>query len=105
MCAPGRASRNAFSVGNVKIKSPIAPPRITRIRFMSFAVALLYERRPIGTTVIDRRYKFLIPRKRKCENGGAIEQRDAMHQAPAYGAACAPVDLIAKQVRGHDPEQ
>ena len=30
--APGNRSRNAASTGSVKIKSPMAPPRITRMR-------------------------------------------------------------------------
>jgi len=37
--------RNAFTAGSVRMKSPIAPPRITRIRFIPFFVAAVYDRR------------------------------------------------------------
>src|SRR5882724_202503 len=96
MYACGWASRRALSAGSVRMKSPIAPPRITRMRFIGCP--------RIGSA----RWKHALPlilRKRERENHTAIDQGDSVQTAPAKDATRAPVDLIAKDIRDRDPKQ
>src|SRR6516225_6534402 len=116
MCAFGCASRSALSAGKVRMKSPIAPPRITRIRFMCGNIDFqsVY---PAVCKLLDqlsgqylcwrtrRRTTFLILRKREGENHAAVNERNSMQTAPAKNCSRAPVDLIAKHVRDCDPKQ
>src|SRR5205823_6594382 len=107
MCASGRASRSALSAGKVSMKSPIAPPRITRMRFIQFTVAPLSERRneaPVASAP-ETAATDLVLRKREPENHAAVNQHDSMQTAPAKNTASGPINLIAKNVRNRHPEQ
>src|SRR5215470_2205236 len=103
MCAHGSASRSALSAGRVRMKSPIAPPRTTRMRF----ILLFYQRRYLdpATRRWLRRNSGLVMPKRERENHAAVDQRDCVQKAPAKGAPCAPVNLIAQHIWDGDPEQ
>src|SRR5215472_8145494 len=103
MCDCGRVSRSALSAGKVRMKSPIAPPRITRMRFIRFTVAALYERRNYSRrseTATD-----LVLGKREFENHAAVHQRERMQAPPAKNTTCAPINLVAKDIRNCHPEQ
>src|ERR1041385_2640203 len=114
MCACGQASRSALSAGKVRIKSPIAPPRITKIRFIN-----LLEPQPSGPCahVETGNCAFIdwpqadgytkgrsILREREGENHAAVNERKSMQTAPAKNCSRAPVDLIAQHVRDCDPK-
>src|SRR4029079_5949431 len=102
----GRASRSALSAGKVRMKSSIAPPRITRMRFMRFTVETLCERRNQSSSLSDSRTATdLVSRKREPENYESVSQHDRMQATPAKNTASAPIDLIAKDVRNRHPEQ
>src|SRR5256885_14962090 len=79
--ACGYASRSALITGSVRMKSPIAPPRITRMRFNS----ILSER--VG------------------EDRDAVERRDAVNGVPARVCLRAPTNLIAQQIGHRHPKQ
>src|SRR5215472_18423427 len=113
MCACGRASRRALSAGKVRMKSPIAPPRTTRIRFIFYC-----SHGPVGRLVVkSNKFAFagqrlvatakrcLILRKREGENHAAVNERNGMQTAPAKNCSRAPVDLIAKHVGDCDTKQ
>src|ERR1700730_11210457 len=76
------------------MKSPIAPPRITRMRFICRKSA-----------VIDRRYRKSIPRDGVRENRSSVKQGQAVRKSPAPRRARTPIYLIAQKVRHRDPEQ
>src|SRR4029077_14079445 len=113
MCACRRVSRSALSAGKVRMIWSIAPPRITRMRFMFFVATVLWAVfiDEIETACLDRpqaggyRRVPLILRKRELENYTTVNQRDCMETAPAKNTASAPTNLIAKDVRDRDPEQ
>src|SRR2546423_5327086 len=83
MCALGFASRRALIAGRVRMKSPIAPPRITRMRFTVRSIL----------------------RNGAGENCHAVERGEAVNDAAANIAVCAPVNLVAQQVRHRHPKQ
>ena len=90
----------------MRMKSPIAPPRITRMRFIAHCSDGSWS----AETMIeclrrDRRSLRLILRKREPENHATVNQRDSVQTPPAKNAARAPINLIAKDVRNCDPEQ
>ena len=88
----------------VRMKSPIAPPRITRMRFMLYCSgALRAPKSTASSAVTDRRYK-LIPRKREGQNYPTVNERDDMQEAPAENAPRTPADLIAKHIRNRHPK-
>src|SRR5438552_331742 len=78
------------------MKSPIAPPRITRMRFMLYCPRC--RRSQTAAT-------GLISRKRETENDRAITKRDRVQGAPAESGTRTPINLVAEQVRHCDPEQ
>src|SRR4029450_4933799 len=47
----------------------------------------------------------LVMGKCECENHAAVNQRDNMQTAPTKDASCAPINLIAQQIRNSHPEQ
>ncbi len=59
------------------MKSPIAPPRITRMRFNA---------------------PRLILRQRAGEDRNPVDAHDTVHRPPAHVAPRAPIDLVAQQV-------
>src|SRR6266513_1885764 len=80
----GYASRNAARAGRVRMKSPIAPPRTTRMRFNA---------------------PRLILRKRAGEDRNPVDGCDTVHRAPAHVAPRAPIDLVAQQVWHRHPKE
>src|SRR6059058_5512733 len=79
--ACGNASRSSFIAGKVRTKSPIAPPRMTRIRFRSVA------------------------RDSTREDRDAVEKNEAVGDAPTAVGPRAPINLVAHEIRHRDPEQ
>src|SRR5256714_445950 len=80
-CASGKRSRSSLTAGNVRTKSPMAPPRMTRIRFRS------------------------VLNDGAGQNGSAVEKKDAVSDAPAAVRPRAPADLVAQQVRHRHPDK
>src|SRR5690242_102827 len=109
MCACGRASRSALSAGRVRMKSPIAPPRITRMRFICYCSGALCAPGTndclFASAVIPIYRDSLVLRKCITENHTTVSQRDRMQTAPAKSSSCAPINLIAKNVRNRHPKQ
>src|SRR5438477_11242428 len=114
MCLCGQASRSALSAGKVRMKSPIAPPRITSMRFILYC-----SHGPVGRLTAESKNKFaftghrpvatakrsLILHKGEGEDHAAVNERGSMQTAPAKDCSRAPVNLIAKHVRDRDPKQ
>src|SRR6266487_3539220 len=105
MYACGQASRNALSAGKVRIKSPIAPPRITRMRFILLCRGRCPQRQPFSPTARLGGHYILISRKREGQNRAAINERDRMQKTPPQNAARAPVDLVTQNVRDGNPKK
>src|ERR1051326_1526892 len=80
-CARGNRSRRSLIAGSVRTKSPIAPPRMTRMRFRS------------------------VTRDGASEKSGTVEEKQTVGEAPPAVAARTPVDLIAHQIRHRDPKE
>src|SRR6266849_3630483 len=83
------------------MKSPSAPPRITRMRFIFCCRGRCPQRRggrPAAGTA--SRYKKLVTRECEGENCRAVKQHDRMHEATTDHTARTPIDLITQQV-GH----
>src|SRR3954463_5602568 len=80
-CASGNRSRNNLIAGSVRMKSPMAPPRMTRTRFRSVA------------------------RDSAGEDRDAVKKNEPVSDAPAAFGSCAPADLIAHEIWHRDPEQ
>ena len=94
-CAPRKSSRKSFIAGRVRTKSPIAPPRMTRMRFNALSAM-----RDIAREA--RRNQYRVTRRRESPPRRAGQD---VRQSPAPGPARAPINLIAQQIRHHDPEQ
>src|SRR6266496_1351204 len=106
MCAFGQASRSALRAGKVRMKSPIAPPRMTRTQFILYCSGAMSAETIVSHGLGGHRppLQFLILPEREGKNHTAIDQGESMQTAPAKNAPCTPVDLIAKDVRDCDPE-
>src|ERR1044071_9267230 len=96
------------------MKSPIAPPRMTRMRpsiYCSggpvgrFIVEIKSDLRRAATDRWLQRSVVLISREGKRENHAAVNQCDGMQKAPAKPAPCAPINLIPQHIRNGHPEQ
>src|SRR5213078_281783 len=79
--ALGKRSRSSFIAGSVRTKSPMAPPRITRMRFRSVA------------------------RDSAREDRDAVEKNEAVSHAPPAVGSRTPIDLVAHEIRHRYPEQ
>src|SRR3954447_14934060 len=89
-CAEGKPSRSNLIAGRVRTKSPIAPPRITRMRFIRARLAIAAELLVLGHGA--------------GQNGSAIQKGDAMRQPPPTDGSCAPLNLVTEEVGHRDPE-
>src|ERR1051326_6348237 len=80
-CARGNRSRRSLIAGSVRTKSPIAPPRMTRMRFRS------------------------ITRDGAGEDGGTVKKNESVSDAPPAVRPGAPINLVAHQIRHRHPKQ
>src|SRR4051812_37004496 len=79
--APEKPSRNSLIAGSVRTKSPMAPPRMTRIRFRS------------------------VTGDGAGENGGAVKKDEAVGKAPPAVGPRTPIDLVAQQIWHRHPDE
>src|SRR3954467_8686382 len=79
--APEKLSRNSLIAGSVRTKSPMAPPRMTRIRFRS------------------------VTGDGAGENRGAVKKNEAVGKAPPAVGPRAPIDLVAQQIGHRHPDE
>src|SRR5438067_12208464 len=89
-CASGNRSRSSLIDGRVRTKSPIAPPRMTRMRFIE--------------TGRDQRSRLQesVTRHRAAENSCAEEKDQAESETPTAIRARRPTNLISEETTQRD---